>query len=122
MNSFISKKNDIKDNPATKAVSKVNSISKGTFQLVDNRPQADAQRKMQEMANKSLRVVAQKKLQHMASNAQPATLQLQGDEDIGSLNTGSLLLGIISKLSALYEEAKGLGNTDSAAEILLRSK
>jgi hypothetical protein len=63
--------------------SQIQSVGKSTFQFVDNRPEAVAQRKLQEMANNSPRVKQLRAFQDMANNSpqvnQAAQLQSIAD-------------------------------------------
>lgn len=68
MNTHADKMQENKSQSVANEVSQKQSGSESTFQFVDNRPEAVAQRKLQEMANNSLQVHQVAQLQAMADN------------------------------------------------------
>lgn len=83
MNTHADKTQENKNQSAANALSQKQSSSKTTFQFVDNRPEAIAQRRLQEFANNSPRVSQLQALQNMANNSpwakQAAQLQIMAD-------------------------------------------
>ena len=83
MNTHADKTQDNKSQSVANAISQKQSSGESTFQFVDNQPEAIAQRKLQEMANNSLRVMQLKAFQDMANNSpqakQAAQLQSMAD-------------------------------------------
>ena len=68
MNAHADKTQENKSQSVANAVSQKQGGGESTFQFVDNRPEAVAQRKLQEMANNSPRVKQAAQLQAMADN------------------------------------------------------
>ncbi|MCF6325263.1 MAG: hypothetical protein L3J89_13245 [Gammaproteobacteria bacterium] len=60
MNTYSDKTQKEKSQSVTNAVSQKRSSSTSTFQFVDNRPEAIAQRKLQELANNSIKAIQKK--------------------------------------------------------------
>jgi hypothetical protein len=69
MNTHADKTQENKSRLAANAVSQMQNSSEATFQFVDNRPEAIAQRNLQEMANNSPRALQLRALQEMANNS-----------------------------------------------------
>ena len=67
----VEKPKENKSKAVTNTVFQKRSIDESTFQFVDNRPEAVAQRKLQEMANKSRQAKQTAQLQVMAGNNSP---------------------------------------------------
>ena len=72
MNTHADKKQENKSQSVAKEVSQKQSGSESTFQFVDNRPEAVAQRKLQEMANNNPQVSQLRAFQDMANNSPQA--------------------------------------------------
>jgi hypothetical protein len=79
MNTHAEKKQENKSQSVANALSKKNSGSKSTCQFVDNRPEAIAQRKLQEMANNSPRAIQLKSFQEITNNNQSSSLKLSNE-------------------------------------------
>lgn len=69
MNTHINKAQENKNQLVPNIVSQKQNGSKSTFQFVENRPEAIAQRKLQEMANSSPQVKHLRDLKNMATNS-----------------------------------------------------
>jgi hypothetical protein len=69
MNTHADKKSENKSQSVANSLTKLESNGKSTFQFVDNRPEAIAQRRLQEMANNSPRALQLRALQEMANNS-----------------------------------------------------
>lgn len=72
MNTHADKTQENKSQSVANEVSQMQSVGESTFQFVDNRPEAIAQRKLQEMANNSPRVLQLRSFQEMANNSPQA--------------------------------------------------
>jgi hypothetical protein len=70
MNTHADKSQEHKSQSVSNTESQMQRGGEATFQFVDNRPEAVAQRKLQEMANNSARVIQLKAFQYMANNSQ----------------------------------------------------
>lgn len=68
MNTHADKTQENKSQSVSHGVSQIQSGSKSTFQFIDNRPEAIAQRKLQELANNSSQAKRAAQLQAMANN------------------------------------------------------
>ena len=83
MNTHADKTQGNKSQAVSAADSQMQSRGESAFQFVDNRPEAVAQRKLQEMANNSLQVSQLRAFQEMANNSpqakQAAQLQTMAD-------------------------------------------
>jgi hypothetical protein len=83
MNTHADKTQENKSQSVSAVDSQMQSVSESTFQFVDNRPEAVAQRNLQEIANNSPRVMQLKALQDMANISpqakQAAQLQAMAD-------------------------------------------
>ncbi len=80
MTSHADKTQENRAQSAASIVSQKMSSGESTFQFIDNRPEAVAQRKLQEMANNSPRVNQLRALQEMGGNvAQLASIQVGFD-------------------------------------------
>jgi hypothetical protein len=77
MNTHADKTEKNKSQTVTAETSQLQSGGKSTFQFVDNRPEAIAQRKLQEMANNSPQVSQLKAFQDMANNSPQAKQMTQ---------------------------------------------
>jgi hypothetical protein len=79
MNTHADETQENKSQTVTAEASQIQSGGESTFQFVDNRPEAIAQRKLQEMANNSPQVSQLRAFQAMANNSPQAkqTAQLQ---------------------------------------------
>lgn len=83
MNTHADKTHENKNQAVANAVSQKKSSSESTFQFVDNRPEAVAQRKLQEMANNSTRLdIIQKKSIDGLSEQQVKNVGLAVSNDI----------------------------------------
>ncbi|MCA6432175.1 MAG: hypothetical protein IM574_01090 [Cytophagales bacterium] len=67
MNTYADKKDKNKSQSVANTVAQKQSNSESTFKFVDNRPEAIAQRKLQEMANNNPRVMQLRTIQKMAN-------------------------------------------------------
>ena len=85
MNTHSDKTQENKSQSLANAVSQKQSGAESTFQFVDNRPEAVAQRKLQEMADNSQQVSQLRAFQDMANNSpqteQAAQLQAMADNN-----------------------------------------
>nr|WP_222845878.1 DUF4157 domain-containing protein [Flavilitoribacter nigricans] len=83
MNTHADKTQENKNQAVSAAVSQMQSGNDSTFQFEDNRPEAVAQRKLQEMANNSPRAMQLQAVQNMAINSPQAqqAKQLQSIAD-----------------------------------------
>jgi hypothetical protein len=83
MNTHADKTRENKSQSVADAISQKKSGGESTFQFVDNRPEAIAQRKLQEMANNSPRAMQLTAIQEMANNSPQAkrAAQLQAMAD-----------------------------------------
>jgi len=92
MNTYADKTQETKSQSVTNVTSKIQSNNEYTFQLVDNRPEAIEQQKLQEMANNSLQVKQAAQLQSMANQHYAKQQPIQNKkDDIGfpnNLKTG----------------------------------
>jgi hypothetical protein len=83
MNTHADETQENKSQTVTAEASQIQSGGESTFQFVDNRPEAVAQRKLQEMANNSPQVSQLRAFQDMANNSpqvkQTAQLQTMAD-------------------------------------------
>ena len=68
MNTHADKTQENKSQSVANAANQQQSDGESTFQFVDNRPEAVAQRKLQEMANNSPKAKQTAQLQAMANN------------------------------------------------------
>ena len=69
MNTHAHKTQENKSQSVSNGKPQLNRESKSTYQFVDKRPEADAQRKLQHLANNSPRAVQLKAFQVMANNS-----------------------------------------------------
>jgi hypothetical protein len=69
MNTHVDKTQENKSQSESNAESQMQNSAESTFQFVDNRPEAIAQRKLQEMANNSPQVSQLRAFQEMANNS-----------------------------------------------------
>jgi hypothetical protein len=83
MNNYAAKTQENKSQSVANAVFKTQGGSDAIFQFVDNRPEAVAQRKLQDLANNSPRVKQLQAFQEMADNSPQAkkAAQLQAMAD-----------------------------------------
>ena len=79
MNTHADKSQENKSQAVANSLPKLQSESESTFQFVDNRPEAIAQRKLQEAINNSPRVQQLKAYQEMANNS-PQVKQLRASQ------------------------------------------
>ncbi len=79
MNTHADKSQENKSQAVANSLPKLQSESESTFQFVDNRPEAIAQRKLQEAINNSPRVQPLKAYQEMANNS-PQVKQLRASQ------------------------------------------
>jgi hypothetical protein len=75
MNTQADKTQENKGQSVANGVSQKQSSGESTFQFVDNRPEAVAQRKLQEIVNNSPRMLQLKALQEKANNNQVSSLK-----------------------------------------------
>lgn len=75
MNAHVDRSQENKSNAIANSLSKQQSVSKSTFQFVDNRPEVIAQRKLQEAINYSPQVKQLRAYQTMADNYTAQTAQ-----------------------------------------------
>lgn len=81
MHTQADKKEENKSQTVANAIAHKQSGSESTFQFVDNRPEAIAQRKLQEMANNSPQDQKAAQLQSIANNRSAQSIQKQGLEE-----------------------------------------
>jgi hypothetical protein len=133
MNTHADKTQENKSQSVSALDSQMQSDGESTFQFVDNRPEAVAQRKLQEMANNSPRVSQLKAFQDMANNSPQAkqTAQLQAMADNYSAsqqqsiqkkgnNTGlpdSLKTGMENLSGMSLDDVKVYRNSDKPAQL-----
>lgn len=86
MNTYTNKTQENKSQSLSNTVYQKKGRSTSSFQFVDNRPEADAQRKLQEMANNSSQFSQQRTLQYIADNRP----QVKQDSNIQTKNSLSL--------------------------------
>jgi hypothetical protein len=72
MNTHADKKQENKNQVVSAETSQLQSGGKSTFQFINNRPEAVAQRKLQEMANNSPQISQLRAFQEMADNSPQA--------------------------------------------------
>ena len=121
-----------KSQSVAKAVSQKQSSGESTFRFVDNRPEAIAQRKLEEMANNSPQVRQLKAFQDMADNSyqakQMAQLQAMADNNCPQQkptqkkenNTGlpdNLKTGIENLSGMFLDDVKVHRNSDKPAQL-----
>jgi len=101
MNTHASKKQENKSQSMASEVSRKQRSSESTFQFVDNRPEAVAQRKLQELINKSSRAEKASQLSAII-NSKEATIQravtYAGGATNGVRNVANAAMGIQSGL------------------------
>lgn len=117
MNTHAEKKQDNKSQSVANALSQKRSGGKSTFQFVDNRPEAIAQRQLQEMANNSPRAMQLKAMQAMEDNYPAQQKQpIQKQEN----NTGlpdNLKSGIENLSGYSMDDVKVHYNSDKPAQL-----
>lgn len=94
MNTHADKTQKNKSQEVASAVSQKQSSSESTFQLVDNRPEAAAQRRLQEMANNCHQVKQLKVFQEMANRKEPIQGKFAGDLAMPLLEINPSLMGL----------------------------
>lgn len=114
----VEKPKENKSQSVTKGLSQLQSGGESTFQIVDNRPEAVAQRKLQEMANNSHRDNrSQQKEQLIQKKSDNAPIQLKSEEAVRQeIQQG----GILSNFSEGFISSHiGTGNNNNvkAAEV-----
>lgn len=88
MNTHADKTQENKSQSVANGISQKQSSDKSTFQFVDNRPEAIAQRKLQEMANNSPQAKQATQLQEMASNSsQQKEINLFQNSEVAQLRS-----------------------------------
>ena len=87
MDTHADKTPENKSQSVANAVSQKQSGGESTFQFVDNRPEADAQRELQEMAGESSQVKRMAQLKAMANNTS-AKNNLPKKDSAGSPDSG----------------------------------
>lgn len=132
MNTHADKTQENKSQSVTNGESQLQSGGESTFQFVDNRPEAVAQRKLQEMANNSSQISQLRGFQAMANNSPQAqlTTQLQSMADNHSAqqqpiqkkenNTGlpdNLKSGIENLSGYSMSDVKVYRNSDKPAQL-----
>ncbi|MEM9276790.1 MAG: hypothetical protein AAGA80_28205, partial [Cyanobacteria bacterium P01_F01_bin.143] len=84
MNTHADKTQENKSQSVANAISQKKGSGESTFKFVDNRPEAIAQRKLQEMANNSPQVAQLRAFQNIAniySDCKQQTIQKKGFAD-----------------------------------------
>jgi hypothetical protein len=117
MNTHAEKTQENKNQTVSVADSQKQSEGSSTFQFVDNRPEAIAQRKLQEMANNSLQVKQAAQLQVMANNY---SAQQQNPIQKKENNTGlpdNLKSGIENLSGYSMDDVKVHYNSDKPAQL-----
>lgn len=98
MNTHADKAQENKSQAVAKSLPKLQSNGESTFQFVDNRPEAVAQRKLQKMANNSPQVSQLRAFQDMVNNSpqvnQAAQLQSMPDNH-SALSNGQVIQRLI---------------------------
>jgi hypothetical protein len=124
MNTQADKTQDNKGQSVAGEISQMQKSGEATFQLSDNRPEAIAQRKLQEMVNGSPQVKQLRAGQEMANNSLQAkqTAQLQPEESIQKKEnkTGlpdNLKAGVESLSGYSMDEVKVHRNSDKPAQL-----
>jgi hypothetical protein len=111
MNTHADKTQEKKSQSVVNAVSQKQSGAESTFQFVDNRPEAVAQRKLQEMANNSTQVKQLKALQEMANNSpqvqQKPQMQFKADTKSSSSRNNEKVVQRVLNGSDLTREQIG---------------
>ena len=100
MNTHADKSQENKSQSVANAVSQKSSSGESTFQFLDNRPEAVAQRKLQEMANNSIQAMQLKAFQEMVNNSSRA-VQFHGNEST-RLNLHPKTIETSSEVSQLF--------------------
>lgn len=116
MNTHADRTQENKSQSDANAVSHKQSSSESTFQFVDNRPEAIAQRKLQEMANNSPQVKRAAQLQTMADNHSARQQPIQKKEN----NTGlpdNLKTGMENLSGMSLDDVKVNRNSDKPAQL-----
>jgi hypothetical protein len=80
MNSYADSKQKNKSQSLANESSQKKSNSESSFQFVDNRPEAVAQRKLQNMANNSMQIAQLKGFQDMANNSNEVVQRIGWDD------------------------------------------
>jgi hypothetical protein len=117
MNTHADKKQENKNQSVASAVSQKQSGGKSTFQFVDNRPEAVAQRKLEKMANNSPQARQAEQLQAMADNY---SAQHQNAIQKKENNTGlpdNLKSGIENLSGYSMDDVKVHYNSDKPAQL-----
>lgn len=115
MHTHADKTQENKSQSVANAVSQKKSVGESTFQFVDNRPEAIAQRKLQEMANNSPQVKQAAQLQAMADN-----YSIQHPMQKKENNTGlpdNLKSGIENLSGYSMDDVKVHYNSDKPAQL-----
>lgn len=107
MNTHADKTPNNKSQSVAQEVSQKRSSSESTFKFVDNRPEAIAQRKLQEMANNSLQTMQLRSFEKIASNSLQAkkNVPLQFASTSNNDNVIQRLI-VNAGASSLMDEAK----------------
>ena len=117
MNTHADKTQENKSQSVANAVSQKKNSSKSTFQFVDNRPEATAQRTLQEIANNSPQTKQAAQLQSMADNHSTQQQQpIQKKEN----NTGlpdNLKTGMENLSGMSLDDVKVYRNSDKPAQL-----
>jgi len=116
MNTHADKTQENKSQSEANAVSQKESSAKSIFQFVDKRPEAVAQRKLQEMANNSAQAKQAAQLQTMANNYAALQQPIQKKEN----NTGlpdNLKSGIENLSGYSMDDVKVHYNSDKPAQL-----
>jgi hypothetical protein len=108
LNTHIDKTQEKKSQSASNAVSQMQAVGESTFQFLDNRPEAIAQMKLQELAENSPQVSQLKSLQDMANNSviQRAPFDKDGKD-----------LGAGPQVRDIYSTARGFFGSFGAPQI-----
>ncbi|MBK6265244.1 GNAT family N-acetyltransferase [Marivirga sp. S37H4] len=117
MNTHADKAQENKSQSVAASSSQIQSSSESTFQFVDNRPEAVAQRKLQEMANNSPQAKQAAQLQAMADNS---SLQQRQAIQKKVNNTGlpdNLKSGIENLSGYSMDDVKVHRNSDKPAQL-----
>ena len=124
MNNHVDKRQENKSQSIANEVSQKQSSTESTFQFVDNRPKAVAQRKLQEMANNSQQVSQLRAFQDMANNSpqaqQAALLQAIADnyssQQQQPIQRKKNNMGLLDHLKTGMENMSGMSLDDGAKD------
>ena len=125
MNTYSDKTEEKKKQSASNGNTQIKRGGESTYQFVDNRPEVVAQRKLQEMANKSPQSLQLKSLQDMANNS--VIQRAPFDKDGNDLGAGPQVRDIYSTARGFFgkfgsPQIKGIHNQMEADKDPILSK